>query len=281
MSNLKGVVIDAGHGGVDSGAVGNNIKEKDLTLLISLEMYNLLKSYGIPVYLTRDSDITLNPTERVKKALSFFGNGKDVIIISNHINAGGGEGSEVIYALRNNSILANKILDNLSKSGAVIRKSYQKSSTTNPFKDYYFMLRDTDSTESLIVEYGFIDNVKDVNKLKINYKDYAKRVVDSILDYIGYSNVNDYYIVKKGDTLYSIAKNNNTTVDELKKINNINSNIISIGAKLKLPNKSFYVVKKGDTLYSIAKMYNTTVSDLINKNNLTSNLISIGQKIYI
>ena len=87
---LKGIVIDAGHGGEDQGASGNGIIEKNLTLEISKYMYDRLKELGIPVALTRDSDITLTSDDRPGVALSKFGNDKDVLIISNHINAGGG-----------------------------------------------------------------------------------------------------------------------------------------------------------------------------------------------
>lgn len=41
--------------------------------------------------MTRTEDVTLNPNDRVKKVLSFYGDGKDVIVLSNHINAGGDE----------------------------------------------------------------------------------------------------------------------------------------------------------------------------------------------
>lgn len=89
---VKGIVIDPGHGGDDPGATGNGIVEKDLTLEISKYMYDRLKSLGIPVYITRTTDETLSPTDRVNRILNAFGNDKDVIVVSNHINAGGGEG---------------------------------------------------------------------------------------------------------------------------------------------------------------------------------------------
>lgn len=65
--------------------------EKDYTLLISKYIYDRLKEMGIPVYITRDKDITLNPTDRVNEVLKAFGNNKDVVVISNHLNAGGGD----------------------------------------------------------------------------------------------------------------------------------------------------------------------------------------------
>ena len=80
------IVIDAGHGGEDPGASGNGIIEKDLTLKISKYMYDRFKDLGVPVKMTRETDITLSPTERVNKVLDAFGNSKDVIVLSNHIN---------------------------------------------------------------------------------------------------------------------------------------------------------------------------------------------------
>ena len=47
------------------------------------------KELGVPVSITREEDITLDPTDRVKKIQSFYGNGNDVVVVSNHINAGG------------------------------------------------------------------------------------------------------------------------------------------------------------------------------------------------
>lgn len=93
MNDKYKIVIDPGHGGSDSGAVGNGIVEKDLTLKISKYMYDRFKELGIPVKITRDDDSTLDPNSRPKKVLEQFGNGRNVIVISNHINAGGGDGS--------------------------------------------------------------------------------------------------------------------------------------------------------------------------------------------
>ena len=99
---FDGVVIDPGHGGVDSGARGNNALEKDFTLLISKYMYDRFTELGVPVYLTRDSDITLTPAERIDRILSFFGNDPNVVVISNHLNAGGGDGQCVTNIRYNN-----------------------------------------------------------------------------------------------------------------------------------------------------------------------------------
>lgn len=82
-------ITGASHGGDDPGAVGNNLKEKDLNLQAALYMYNRLKELGVPVVITRDTDETLGRDERVRRILDAFGNDPNVIVVSNHINAGG------------------------------------------------------------------------------------------------------------------------------------------------------------------------------------------------
>ena len=86
------IVVDAGHGGNDPGASGNGIIEKEYTLKISEYIYDRLRQLGLDVKMTRTTDETLSPNERVNRVLDAFGNTSDVIVISNHINAGGGDG---------------------------------------------------------------------------------------------------------------------------------------------------------------------------------------------
>lgn len=155
------------------------------------------------------------------------------------------------------------------------------------------MLRNTPNTESIIVEYGFLDNARDAERLKNNYKDYAEAVVRAVANYKNLNYVpltgSDYYIVKKGDTLWSIARDNNISVEKLKQINNLTSNSLSIGDILKLTDELIetpttndtYIVKSGDTLYSIARKFNITVNELKQANNLTNNNLSINQELVI
>ena len=157
----------------------------------------------------------------------------------------GGTGAEVIYALRNDATLADSVLRNIGLTGQPTRRTYQRTLPSNPSRDYYFIHRDTGNTEPIIVEYGFIDDKpSNVQFLNNNYKELAEAVIKSILEY---KNIPYYppttvlppiisnesvYTVKKGDTLWSIAKDNNLSVNELKEINNLIDNSLTIGQQL-------------------------------------------------
>ena len=285
---LKKVVIDAGHGGDDPGTIANGITEKEYTLKISKYIHNRLDEMGIPNELSRDSDETLDSNSRPGRIQSFYGNGSDVIVVSNHINAGGGDGAEVIYALRNSDTFSSKIAKELETAGQNVRKYYQRRLPSNPAKDYYYIMRDTPNNETVIVEYGFADSTgDDVSQIKNNWEDLAEAVTKAIVEYAGgtYQAPADsnYYTVKSGDSLWSISKKFGITVDELKQANNLTSNLLSIGQNLYIPTKETdvttneYVVVKGDTLYGIASKFNTTVDNLKSINNLTTDALAIGQ----
>lgn len=85
------VIVDAGHGGDDPGAISGNLKEKDFNLEAANYMYNRFRELGVPVAITRDVDKTLTREERLNTMNNTFGNGPEVIILSNHINSGGSD----------------------------------------------------------------------------------------------------------------------------------------------------------------------------------------------
>ncbi len=289
------IVVDAGHGGVDPGAVSGGLQEKDFNLRAAQYMANRFEELGIPVKLTRDSDETLPKSERIRRILNAFGNRDDVILISNHINAGGGDGAEVIYALRNNEILSKAVLNNIAREGQNIRGYYQRRLPSDPSKDYYFIHRETGRLEPILVEYGFIDSPKDdVVQLQNNLDNYAEAVVKAVADYIGVpytapGSSSNTYVVRRGDSLYSIANRLGVSVEALKNANGISGNLITIGQVLTIPGSTdkipgdyvVYTVKRGDSLWNIANNYNVSVNDIVDYNNLGTTLLQVGQQLLI
>ena len=91
-----------------------------------------------------------------------------------------------------------------------MRKYYQRRLPENPMKDYYYIQRLTGDAETLLVEYGFIDNQADARKLQNNIEDYVEGALKAIVEYAGYEykepsssdDNSDYYTVKRGDTIF-------------------------------------------------------------------------------
>lgn len=288
------VAIDAAAGGTDNGATGNGLVEKDYTLLVSKYISDRLNTLGIENFLVRNSDETLTDEQRVNKIKNTYGTGNNIIVISNRLNTGGNNGAEIMYPLRSNSRLASSIASNLEEAGQTVLKYYQLRNSSNTALDDDYLIRNTKNNLTIAIDYGYVDNVSDANFLKNNYEALAEAVVKSIANYAGITytpaSLEGYYVVQKGDSLWSIASKNNTTVDNIKKLNNLSSNALQIGQLLKLPGSSeenevesenIYIVKKGDSLYSISKIYGISVDELKKANNLTSNNLSIGQTLII
>lgn len=290
------VAIDAAGGGTDNGATGNGLIEKDYTLLVSKYINDRLNALGIENFLVRESDETLSDSQRVNIIKNKYGTGNNIIVISNRLNTGNLNGAEIMYPLRNNSRLASTIASNIESAGQPVLKYYQLRNSSDTSLDDDYLIRNTSNNQTIAIDYGYVGNESDANFLRNNYESLAEAVVKAITDYAGVSyfppDIKGYYIVKKGDTLYSVASRYNTTVNELKRLNNLSTDSLSIGQLIKLPGnltdenqnqemQNNYIVKKGDTLYSIASKYNTTVDDIKRLNNISSNNLSIGQILII
>ena len=175
------IVLDAGHGGSDPGAVANGLLEKDLTLSIARYCKEALEQYAnVKVYMTRSSDFYVGLKERVDYAVSV---GADAFV-GIHINSAGtsgANGAEVWYpnasswyyeAHVEGQQLAESILEKLTElglydRGVKVRDSDDELNPDGSVADYYATIRYARQVgmPSIIVEHAFITGDGDSQKL--------------------------------------------------------------------------------------------------------------------
>ena len=284
---MANVIINPQYGGSETGKINNSFIEKNFNLDISKVIYNTLKEKGIETSLLRDSDQTISLQDRLNLINKLVKPNEENILISTTVAEGGSSGAEIIYALRNEDDLASQISNELEINGLNVLKYYQLRNPDDTSKDFYAIIREPVNTESIIISLGYIDNSVDNNYLLNNVEKLGKSIANGIYNYIKKENI---YVVKLGDTLFSIANKFNVTVQAIKNINNLSSNILNVGQELVIPKEETpstsgefinYTVKAGDSLYKIANAYNTTVNAIMNLNNLTSNALQVGQVLKI
>ncbi|AWM44224.1 MULTISPECIES: N-acetylmuramoyl-L-alanine amidase [Bacillus] len=152
------IFIDPGHGGTDSGATGNGLQEKAVTLEIALALRTILTNEyeGVSVTMSRTSDKTVSLTERTDAANSW---GADYFL-SIHINSGGGTGFE-------SYIYPGVGAPTSTYQSAVHTQVIQASGFNDRGKKTanFHVLRET-SMPAILTENGFVDTSADANKLK-------------------------------------------------------------------------------------------------------------------
>ena len=284
---MANVIINPQYGGSETGKINNSFIEKNFNLDISKVIYNTLKEKGIETSLLRDTDQTISLQDRLNMINKLVKPNEENILISTTVAEGGSSGAEIIYALRNEDDLASQISNELEISGLNVLKYYQLRNPDDTSKDFYAIIREPENTESMIISLGYIDNSVDNNYLLNNVEKLGKSIANGIYNYIKKENI---YVVKSGDTLFSIANKFNVTVQAIKNINNLSSNILNVGQELVIPKEETpstsgefinYTVKSGNSLYKIANNYNTTVDEIKKLNNLTSNNLQINQVLKI
>ncbi|MCC0666561.1 N-acetylmuramoyl-L-alanine amidase [Clostridioides sp. ZZV14-6153] len=175
-NGAKTVMIDPGHGGSDTGTTGKplgGIKEKDYTLNTSLATTEYLRSKGINVIMTRDTDKTLSLGNRTALSNSL----RPDLFTSIHYNASDttGNGVEVFYKLADKNggttkTVATNILNRiLEKFNLKNRGIKTRTLSTDPTKDYLYVLR-TNDMPAVLVECAFLDNEKDMSLLNTSSK---------------------------------------------------------------------------------------------------------------
>ena len=278
---MKKVWLDAGHGGTDSGALGNNLREKDITLQLVLHARAYLEhNYSVDVQVTRSTDVFVSLSDRANRANAW---GAD-IFVSMHINAGEGTGFETYrYPSQEGSQssllqkeLHTEILPTMRKFGTIADRGLK---TAN-----YAVLRET-NMPAVLSENLFIDTTADAEKLKnaTFLREVGEAHARGIAKYLNLpSNGVTFYTIQSGDTFYSIAKKYNITVQQLQDANpGVDPAKLQIGQQIVLP-VTTYTVQAGDTFYSIAKKYSMTVQQLQDANpGVDPTNLQIGQQIII
>ena len=158
------VCWDAGHGGYDPGAVGNGLHEADLTLDIVMRGKPLAEYNGITVVLTRDGNYAPghfegNVNTELRERCRIANVNKVDLMLSTHINAGGGTGEEILvqHFGGNAQKFANIMTPLLTAVGGWACRGVKEQNVE--------VLRDTDMP-AVLTESGFIDSVSDTNRLK-------------------------------------------------------------------------------------------------------------------
>lgn len=156
------IIIDPGHGGSETGATAYGLQEKDLNLTYAAKLADCLQSLGYEVDRSVLNDVEYNPTE-LTDLINWSG---ATLCLSCHNNAFNGQarGFEAIHSIHTDGTLANQILYEISTTGFPVRNAYTRESGSYPGSDYYFIIRMTYPTvETLILEFGFMDNPEDYN----------------------------------------------------------------------------------------------------------------------
>lgn len=212
----KLVVIDPGHGGKDSGALGNGLKEKDITLTIATEVARRLQEdyEGVRCLMTRSTDVYLTLNERTNKANTTNAD----LLLSIHVNAGGGAGGFESFTNNGSSDKATASLQNVLHTEIMARlKPFNVIDRGQKKKDLH-MCRES-KMPAVLTECLFIDVAADAARLKRAdvIEAFANGHVTGIAKYLGLKakqsqqdNIVDVYVnnkyIGKGEVVNGVTK---------------------------------------------------------------------------
>ena len=161
--NLLGkvIILDSGHGGVDAGATGNQIIEKDLNLILTRKLEKELVSRGATVYLTREDDKDLSTTTVNRKRSDLYNRAKYInkispnMYISIHLNSvtnSSWRGLQVFYTTKSeeNKLIAETITNHLRKNMSNVREIKKDNTYYISNSNDSYLLRNKEYQDKLI-----------------------------------------------------------------------------------------------------------------------------------
>lgn len=193
-ANLPTIVIDAGHGGEDGGAVNEDgVLEKDINLEISLKTADLLNFFGFDVVMTRTDDTALSGDEQtvhtrkvadMNNRLKIFNSNENNVVISIHQNKfeqSQYHGTQVFYSPNNedSGVLAENVKYAVKKLIQPDNERECKKSDSG-----IYLLKHA-TVPAIIVECGFISNMEECANLldEIYQKQISYAIASGFLDY--------------------------------------------------------------------------------------------------
>lgn len=277
---MRTIVLDAGHGGSDPGAVNGGRLEKDDNLRLALAVQERLQAPGQRVVMTRSTDVFVPLSER--SAISNRNNAD--IFVSIHRNAAttpvanGVENFVIINPSPIETQYAQTVLNEVVSAGVQSNRGVRQGN--------FAVLRNT-LAPAMLLEMGFITNERDNQLFDQNFNAYADAIARGIVRSLGEPAQPPMlpsffsYTVVAGDTLWMLAQRFGTTVDAIMDANDLTDSTLLIGQVLSIPLSSpsllNYTVVAGDTLWMLAQRFGTTVEAIMSLNGLTNSNLTIGQ----
>jgi N-acetylmuramoyl-L-alanine amidase len=181
------VILDAGHGGGDPGAVGNGMKEKDITLEVTQKVRDILKGKGYTVIMTRDNDSNPSLDSRVNLCKN---NSSPDMLVSIHVNSGGGTGTEAFYTDRysnlttNSKALAQRLADNVAGRNGMVKRGNNGIKHERESAPGQLALLTCSKAPSALIELAFIDapsSKPDINVLRNQRSMLAQAIADAMM----------------------------------------------------------------------------------------------------
>ena len=231
MDGYYTIVIDAGHGGPDPGAIYGTRMEKDDNLKLALAVQKILQEQGQQVVMTRDTDIFIPLSER--SAISNHNNADLFISIHRNSNqdpaASGIENYVHITASETDVLYAQKVIREVVNAGIQNNRGVIRAN--------FAVLRYT-LAPAMLLEMGFITNERDNQLFDQNFYAYAAAIARGIMNSLeGPSYLPPpyfFYTVENGDNMWEIAQRTGMAEDEIMSLNDLTSDSVTVRQVLQL-----------------------------------------------